>query len=101
MFLVLLVSLVVQLPSLSVPLTPGNCGLSGGEAGDGDAEWGAGDVIEANPMAKGDGRRFPAVLATNPDFEMGFRLPAEAGAHLHQFADTNLIEHLEGIGGQD
>src|SRR5258708_6567095 len=52
---------------LPVALRTSDCGLCGCEARDRHAEWGAGNVIEPDRVAEGDGRRFTAMLAADTD----------------------------------
>src|SRR3954470_8976393 len=76
-------------------------GLRGGEAGDRDAVGRAGDVVEADRMAEGDGGGIAAVLAADADLERGARLTTACDADLDELADAFLVERDEGIDRQD
>src|SRR4051794_13363855 len=76
-------------------------GLRGGEAGDRDAVGRAGDVVEADRMAEGDGGGIAAVLAADADLERGARHTTACDADLDELADAFLVERDEGIDRQD
>ena len=48
----------------------GEIGLGGGEAGDGHAVRGAGDVVEADLVAEGHRRRLAAMLAADAELDV-------------------------------
>src|SRR5215510_5470591 len=76
-------------------------GLGGREAGDGNAERRAGDVVERELMAEGDRGRVAAVLAADADLELGARLAAALDADAHQFAHALAVDGDEGITGKN
>src|SRR5262245_59336866 len=76
-------------------------GLGGREAGDGNAERRAGDVVEREFMAEGDRGRVAAVLAADADLELGARLAAALDADAHQFAHALAVDGDEGIAGKN
>src|ERR1035437_2845398 len=75
--------------------------LRGGQAGDGDAERRAGHVVHAHAVAELHRARLAAVLAADADFQVRVGLAAAIDRHLHQLADTFLVEDGEGIVGED
>ena len=52
-------------------------------------------------MAEPDRLRLPAVLAADPDVEVGTRLPTGADRQLHQPPDAFDVEHLERVVAQN
>src|SRR6056297_2276418 len=76
-------------------------GLRGRQASDGDAERGAGYVIETGADAEGDRGRLAAVLAANPNREVRLRSTAALRSQLNELADAGPVEHAEGIFVQD
>ena len=75
----------------------GERGLGGGKAGERDAIRAAGDVVEPEPVAEGDGLRLAAVLAADAQLDPG-PLPAAAlDGDLHQVADPLLVDRLERV----
>src|ERR1035437_4707464 len=75
--------------------------LRGGQAGDGDAERRAGHVVHAHAVAELHRARLAPVLAADADFQVRVGLAAAIDRHLHQLADTFLVEDGEGIVGED
>src|SRR5882757_9597314 len=55
------------------------------------------DVIEPDLVTERDGSRIAAVLAANPDLEIGTRLAAARNADLDEFADAVAIDRDERI----
>ena len=71
--------------------------LRGGEAGDGNAERGAGDVVEADLVAELDGGGVAAVLAADTDVQARIDGLAQLDGHIHQLAHAGLVETGERI----
>src|ERR1022692_4130981 len=67
----------------------------------GDAERRAGDVIESQLLAEGDGVGVAAVLATDADAQGWTYGTALVDGKLHEPSDPVSIEGLEGIARQD
>src|SRR5436309_2761147 len=63
-------------------------GLRRGETGDRHAVGRAGDVVEADLVAEGDGGGIAAVLAADADLELRARLAAARDADLDELADA-------------
>ena len=76
-------------------------GLGGGETGDGNAERGAGDVVDADRVEELDGLRIAAVLAADAAHQVVAEGTALVHADLHQLADGLLVDGLERVGIQD
>src|SRR5262245_66214627 len=76
-------------------------GLGRREAGDGDAERRAGDIVERELVAERDRGRVAAVLAADADLQLGARLAAALDADAHQFAHALAIDGDEGIAGEN
>ena len=72
-------------------------GLCSGETRGQHAKWRTGDVIHAHFVAELDRGRVAAVLSTNSDFKAGSSFAAAFDSDLHQFPDTFLINHREGV----
>ena len=72
-------------------------GLSGGEASDGDTEGAAGDVVETQSVAEFHGCGVATVLAADTDVQMLVVSAAEGDSHVHELANTGLIQSCEGI----
>src|SRR6186997_2114928 len=66
-------------------------GLGRGELRDRDAERAATDIIEPEPVAELHARWFTAVLATDPELDLGPRLAAAVARHLHQLPHALLV----------
>src|SRR5213593_1935855 len=75
--------------------------VGGGEAGDGDAEGRARDVVETEPVEEEDGVGVAAVLAAHPRLEVGADAPGQFQAPGHQLADALLVDGLERVGRED
>src|SRR5205814_7134636 len=76
-------------------------GLRRGEPGDRNAERRARHVIHAGVVAELHRARLAAVLAANPDLQIGASAPAQPHRDLDELADPFLVEHLEGVLVQD
>src|SRR5258708_19831899 len=63
-------------------------GLRGGQPRDRHAVGRARDVVEANLVAERDGSGIAAMLAADPDLDIGAGLAAAHDADLHQLADA-------------
>src|SRR5688500_1962642 len=72
-------------------------GMRGGQSGDGDAEGGAADVVEADRVAELDRLRVAAVFAADAALEVRVRLAAELHAHADQLADAAEVDRLERV----
>ena len=72
--------------------------LRSSEAGDGDTERAAGDVVQADVMAELDGGGIAAVLAADTELDVRTGGAAHFGGHLHELADALLVEVGERIG---
>src|SRR5437899_13108130 len=66
-------------------------GLRRGQAGDGDAEGRAGDVVQAGAVAELDAGGVAAVFAADAAFETFLRFPALGDRHFHELSDSGLI----------
>src|ERR1035441_2708257 len=75
--------------------------MGGGETGHRPPVGGAGNVIEAELLADGDGLRVAAVLSADPDLEFGTDLTAFDDGDVHQPAHAGAVDGLEGIAGED
>ena len=73
-------------------------GLGGGETGDGNAERGAGDVVDADRVEELDGLRIAAVLAADAAHQARAEGTALVHADLHQLADGLGVDGLERVG---
>ena len=62
--------------------------LRSSEAGDGDTERAAGDVVQANVMAELDGSGIAAVLAADTELDVRAGGAAHFSSHLHELADA-------------
>ena len=62
--------------------------LRSSEAGDGDTERAAGDVVQADIMAELDGGGIAAVLAADTELDVRTGGAAHFGGHLHELAET-------------
>ena len=71
--------------------------LSGSQAGDGHAEGGAGDIVQAHIVAELHGGGVAAVLAADAQLQVGAGLAAQLAGHFHQTAHAGLIQTGEGI----
>ena len=63
-------------------------GLGGGQAGDGHAVGGAGDVVQAHVVAELHAGGVAAVLAADAQAQLGTGLTAQLRGHLDQLADA-------------
>src|SRR4051812_5424784 len=70
------------------------------EARDRDAERRAGDVVEADPLALVDRLRVAAMLAADPELDVGTRAPPLVDRDLHQARDR-VVERLERVERED
>jgi hypothetical protein len=75
--------------------------LAAAQAGDGDAEGGAGNVVETRPFAEGDRGRVAAVFAADAELDVGARRPAALAGDGDQFADPFGVQSHERIGPQE
>ena len=71
--------------------------LRSGETGNGYTEGAAGNVVQANLVAEFHGGRIAAVLAANADVQLGVVGTAQSAGHVHQLANTGLVQLGEGI----
>src|SRR5688572_31014000 len=71
--------------------------MRGGQSGDGDAEGGAADVVEADRVAELDRLRVAAVFAADAALEVRVRLAAELHAHADQLPDAAEVDRLERV----
>jgi hypothetical protein len=71
-----------------------------GEAGDWDSVGRAGDVVEADRVAKLHGARFASMFTANANFEIRANAPTGGYGNSNQLADPIPIEHLEWIVGK-
>jgi hypothetical protein len=60
------------------------------KAGNRDAVGGAGDVVEADFVAEGDGGRFAAVFAADAEFDVRADLLGEFDADFHQWINADV-----------
>src|SRR5204863_303052 len=67
-------------------------GLCRGEAGDGDSERGAADVVEADPVAELDRPRVAAVLPADAALEVLAGAPALLHGDLDQLTDAARVQ---------
>ena len=74
-----------------------DCGLSGGEAGDGNTVGRAADVVQANVVAELNTAGIAAVLTADAQTQVGVGLAAVMGSHLNQLANADLVQMLERI----
>src|SRR5262245_51503430 len=77
------------------------CGLRRGEPRDRHAVGRAGDVVEADVVAEGDGGGIATVLAADADLELRAGLAAARDADLDELADAFLVKRDEGIDRKD
>src|SRR3954454_15206291 len=75
--------------------------LRRGQARDRHPKRRAGDVVEADPIAKGDGGWVAAMLAADSELDVGPGAAAAVDPDLDQFADALLVDRDERIGGED
>ncbi|MEY2725637.1 MAG: hypothetical protein RLZZ458_1504, partial [Planctomycetota bacterium] len=88
----------VQFPLSVTQLFPGShSGLSGSKAGDGDAAWGAADVVESDFVAEVDGLGIAAMFAANTDLEIRTDRATVLDGGLHQATYAGLIDGLERV----
>ena len=71
--------------------------LGGRQPRDRNPERGAAHVVHAQPVAEGHRRRLAAVLAADPQLEIGPGAAAQLARHLDQLADAGLVQHLERV----
>src|SRR5260370_29255832 len=76
-------------------------GLRGGQPRDRHAVGRARDVVEANLVAKSDGSGIAAMLATDPDLDIGAGLSAPHDADLHQLTHAVAVARDEGVDPQN
>src|ERR1700723_276254 len=85
-------------PSRPSPRLPAQRRLRGGEAGDGNAEGGARDIVEPRLLAEGDRGRIAAVLAADAELEIGPGLAAALGGDGDELANAFGVQGHERIG---
>src|SRR5436309_7358707 len=71
------------------------------EAGDGDAEGRAGNVVEADLLAELDRGRVAAVLAANAELQRWAGLAPAIGGKADKLADALAVEGDERVAGED
>src|ERR1019366_4544545 len=81
--------------------SPDQRSLCGCQAGDRDAERRAGDVVQADRMAKLDALRLAAMLAADAQLYVGAHLLGQGDRHLHQVTHALLVDGVERAGRQD
>src|SRR5262249_32652391 len=75
--------------------------LGGGEAGDGDTEGAARDVVQADLVAEDHAGRVAAVLAADADLQLRPDRPAALDRQPHQLAHPLLVDGRERVAGDD
>lgn len=68
-----------------------------GQPGNGDPEWGAGDVVQPHVVAEDDGCGVPAMLAADPQFDLFPRGATQFAGHLDQLAYAALVQAYERV----
>src|SRR5690349_24106726 len=86
---------------LFVSLRRAQLGLSGGEAGNGDAEGRATDVVKSDFVAELEAVGVAAVLTADADLQLRVGGAAIFNDHTHQLADAFTVERMERVDGQN
>jgi len=76
-------------------------GLSGCQTCHRDAEWGAGDVVQANGMAEDYRIWISTVFATDPKLDVRAGAAALGDGDFHQLADTRLVDRSKWVALHD
>src|SRR5262249_40099769 len=75
--------------------------LGGGQPCNRHPEGRAGNIVEANLVAEGNGSGIATVLAADPDLELVARLAATLGTDPHQLADPLAVDRHERVALED